>query len=177
MKISRILTSAGLLASGVALASGTLGSAASAAPAKDCAPAQLRISLGVSQGAAGTIYDPVVFTNTGPACTIFGVPAIQPVIGGASHSHVAVGPPARNMSMGQMPAMHVVKTGKSVSDAFAVVETGNYTTSTCLPKNARAIVVTMGNFVHHAYVPLKISVCTKKASTSTRLIAAGTTGY
>jgi hypothetical protein len=81
------------------------------------------------------------------------------------------------MSMGEMPAMHVVKTGKSVSDAFAVVETGNFTSSTCLPKNAGAIIVTMGNFVHRAYLPLEISVCTKKASTRTRLIAPGTTGY
>ena len=177
MKAFRILTSAGLLASGVSLASGAVSRAASAAPAMNCVAAHLHIALGVSQGAAGTIYHPVVFTNTGPACTIFGVPAIQPVIGEASHSRVAVGPAARNMSMGEMPAMHVVKTGTSVSDAFAVVETGNFTPSACRPKNAGAIVVTLGNFVHDAYVTLKISVCTKRSSTSTRLIAPGTTGY
>jgi len=76
-----------------------------------------------------------------------------------------------------MPALHVLQKAKSVSVAFAVVETGNYPKNLCLPKNAGAIVVTLGTFISHAYVPLKISVCTKKSSTSTRLIAPGTTGY
>ena len=57
-----------------------------------------------------------------------------------------------------------------------VTETGNYTPSTCVAKTAGAIVVTLGNFVSHHYVPLKISVCTATTSTHTQLIVAGTTG-
>jgi len=177
MKSLRILTSAGLLASGLLLTSGASLTSAAAATVSSCAPAHLRVSLGVAQGAAGTIYHPVVFTNTGPTCSVFGVASIQPVVGGPSHNLAAVGPAARNASMGEMPVIHVVKKGQSVSDAFAVVETGNYTASTCKPRTAGAIEVFLGNFVRRTYVNLTISVCTARASTSTRLLAPGTTGY
>jgi hypothetical protein len=177
MKSLRILAIAGVLASGIALTSGTVVTVASAAVHQSCVATRLRVSLGVAQGTAGTTYYPLVITNSGAACTIFGVAHVQPVMGGTKRSVVPVGPPARNESMGQMPVMHVVATGKSVSDAFGVVESGNYTPSACRPKNAGAVVVSMGDFVLHAYLPLKISVCTIKASTTTRLIAAGTTGY
>jgi hypothetical protein len=36
--------------------------------------------------------------------------------------------------------------------------------------------VSLGSFVPHAYLTLKISVCTKLAIVSTRLIVAGDTG-
>ena len=75
-----------------------------------------------------------------------------------------------------MPARHVVKTGRAVSDAFGVTESGNYTTSACRPKNAGAIVVSLTTFVNSTFVPLKISVCTKLVSTTTKLIVQGTTG-
>ncbi|HEY5121251.1 MAG TPA: DUF4232 domain-containing protein [Acidimicrobiales bacterium] len=176
MKTLRILASAGLLASGLAVASGTLGAAGAAVAVKNCAPAHLKVSVGVAQGTAGTIYYPILFTNTGPTCALWGVPKVQPVVGGTSHSRVKVGPPARNVSIGQMPVRRVVKTGHAVSDAYGVSESGNYTPSACLPKNANAIVVSMGTFVNQVYVPLKISVCTKLASTTTRLIVLGTTG-
>ena len=150
---------------------------ASAATVKNCVPAHLKVTLGASQGAAGTIYYPLVFTNTSTAsCAIWGVPAVQPVVGGASHSRVHVGPAAHNNSMGEMPVRHVVAAGQSVSAGFGVTESGNYSKSTCGPKMAGAIVVSMGTFVAHAYVPLKISVCSKISSTSTKLIVAGKSG-
>jgi hypothetical protein len=174
MKTLRILASAGLVTSGLALTSGTL--AAAAVSVKNCTPAHLKVSLGVAQGTAGTIYYPILFTNTGTICALWGVAKVQPVVGGTSRSHVKVGPPARNVSIGEMPVRHVVKTGHAVSDAYGVTESGNYTKSACLPKNAGAIVVSMGTFVNQVYVALKISVCTKLASTTTRLIVPGTTG-
>jgi hypothetical protein len=175
MKTLRILASVGLVASGIILASGSL-SAGAALSVKNCTPTHLKVSLGVAQGTAGTIYYPIIFTNTGTTCALWGVAKVQPVVGGASHSRVKVGPPARNVSIGQMPARRVVETGHAVSDAYGVGESGNYSTSACSPKNAGAIVVSMGTFVNQVYVALKISVCTKLASTTTRLIVPGTTG-
>ena len=101
------------------------------------------------------------------------MPAIQPVAGNAHH---AVGPMARSLSMGQMPARHVIAKGQSVSVAFGVVETGNYTPSTCVARSASGVVVSLGSFVHSTYVHLPIIVCTKRTSITTRLIVAGTTG-
>lgn len=176
MKSLRILASAGLLASGLAAVSGALSAGASTVGVRNCSPTHLKVRIGVAQGTAGTIYYPIIFTNSGPTCAVFGVPSVQPVVGGASRSHVKVGPPARSVSIGEMPARHVVKTGGAVSDAFGVTESGNYTPSACRPKNAGAIVVSLTNFVNSTYVPLKISVCAKLASTTTKLIVQGTTG-
>ncbi|MBW4029430.1 MAG: DUF4232 domain-containing protein [Acidobacteria bacterium] len=175
MKLLRILAVATVLASGLTLAPGALASGASVL-APNCASAQLRVSLGTPQGAAGTIYVPVVITNTGRACQIWGVPAIQPVVVTKARRFAPVGPRARNTSIGQMPVRHVVAKAKSFSDAFGVTETGNYTPSTCRARNATGVVVSLGGFLTRVYVPLKISVCTRLASTTTRLIVAGTAG-
>ncbi len=103
-------------------------------------------------------------------------PRIQPVVGGALHRRVAVGPAARNVSMGEMPARHTLATKHAVSDAFGVTESGNYTPSACRARNAGGVVVSLGGFIKPTYLALRISVCTKIASSSTRLITSGTTG-
>jgi len=175
MRLLRIFAIATVLASGLALAPRALAPGASVL-APNCVSAQLRVSIATPQGAAGTIYFPVVITNTGRACQIWGVPVIQPVVATKARRLTPIGPRARNASIGQMPVRHVVAKGKSLRDAVGVTETGNYTPSTCRARNATGIVVSLGGFLSSAYVPLKISVCSRLASTTTRLIAPGTTG-
>ncbi len=172
-----MFASASLLATGVVAASGAVAASASAASAPSCVASHLKVSVGTAQGAAGTIWYPIVFTNTGPsACSIWGVPAVQPVAGGASHSTLHMGPAAHNNSTGEMPVRHEVAPGRSVSAGFGVTETGNYTSSACVARNAGGVVVTLGGFVSNHYLALRISVCTKTASTHTQLLVAGTTG-
>ena len=166
-----------VLAGGV-LAGGLFGVAPSTAAtttgAKSCVSTQITVSRRAAQGTAGTNYYALVFTNTGAtACTLFGVPVIQPVIG---PSHRPLGPPARNESMGEMAALHSLAHGASVSVAFGVVDTGNFTASTCIARRARGVIVTLGAFVRPTYVGLAITVCTKRASTTTRLVSPGVTG-
>lgn len=175
MKVLRLLLSSGLLAAGL-LATGSTGSVSWGATVPECAPTQLRVSMGQSEGAAGTIYYPIEITNHGRTCAIWGVPAVQAVRGGATHSHVPVGPAARNVSIGAMPVRHVLPTGHRVSDGLGVAETGNYPARDCVARMAGAIVVRLGTFVAGTELPLKISVCTKVASVSTRLIVTGNTG-
>jgi len=160
------------------LAGGLFGAAPSTATTttgtKSCVSSQIAVSRGAAQGTAGASYYALVFTNTGATeCTIFGVPVIQPVIG---PGHRPLGPQARNESMGEMPALHTLAHGASVSVAFGVVDTGNYTASTCGARRARGVVVKMGAFVRPTYVSLPITVCTKRASTTTRLISSGVVG-
>jgi len=177
-KMSSLLVATSLVAAGLVTGAGVLGTAVAPAGglnAKFCVSANLKVSLGTVQGTAGTIYHPIVFTNVGSsACTIFGVPVIQPVSGA---DHRAVGPLARNLSMGEMPAIHLLAEGRSVSVAFGVIETGNYTRSTCVPKGADGVIVSVGSFLHSRYVHLPIVVCTKRISISTKLITAGASGY
>jgi len=175
MRLLRCFSAAGLLASGFAFSGSLLlGQSSSATTVPSCVSGHLTVSLGQPQGAAGTIYYPIVFTNKGGECAIWGVPTLQPVNGVA---HLAVGPPARNTSLGMMPVRHLFARGHSVSVAFGVVETGNYTPSTCVARSASGVMVSLAPFVRPTFVHLSIMVCTKRASTTTQLLASGITGY
>jgi Domain of unknown function (DUF4232) len=149
------------------------GAAARAVTVKGCVSSQITLAPGARQGTAGTTYIALVFTNHGSRCAIWGVPSIQPVAG---TSRAPVGAPARNTSMGEMPARHVLYQGHSVSVAFGVVDTGNYPPTTCVARRAAGVVVSLGTFVRPTYVPLSIKVCTRRVSTTTRLIAPGASG-
>ncbi|MDE3008541.1 MAG: DUF4232 domain-containing protein [Acidobacteriota bacterium] len=161
---------ASLVAPGALLGSS---SAVGATTTPNCVAAQLRLTKGQPQGTAGTTYVPLIITNAGRACAIWGVAAVQPVSGAARR---AVGPLARNTAMGEMPVRHVLAKGASVSDAFGVVETGNYPASSCVARRASGVEVSLGSFLTKRYLAMAISVCTKRASTTTRLLAAGTQG-
>jgi len=169
--VAAALSASSLMAVGASALSSV--ATASAAPVSNCVPAQITVSRGAGDGAAGTIFYPIIFTNTGATCAIFGVPAIQPVAGKGRH---AVGPLARSLSMGEMPARQVIAKGQSVSVAFGVTEASNYPPSACVMRSASGIVVTLGSFVSSRYVHLPIDVCTKRSSVTTRLITPGVTG-
>jgi hypothetical protein len=144
-----------------------------AATISSCASSRIALRAGTAQGTAGTTYIPLIFTNMGPSCALWGVPVVQPVAGASRHH---LGPQARNDSVGEMAVRHVVAKGHSVSVAFGVVETGNFTASTCVARNAAGVIVSLGRFVHATFVQLPITVCTMRASTTTRLIVPGING-
>jgi hypothetical protein len=160
-------------AGAVALPLMTRAATAGANTPKSCAPSQITVTRGTPNGAAGTIYYPIVFTNTGPTCTIFGAPAIQPVAGKARYR---VGPPARNLSMGLMPAIHTLKSGRSVAADVGFGENSNYPVARCKPKRVSGVLVTLGSFVSRRFVALGQSVCTLRSSVTTRLVTPGVTG-
>jgi hypothetical protein len=59
--------------------------------ASACGAGQLALSLGPSQGAAGSFYMPLILTNKGSTpCTMFGYPGVSYI----SASGASVGPPA-----------------------------------------------------------------------------------
>ncbi|NNN03328.1 MAG: DUF4232 domain-containing protein [Acidimicrobiaceae bacterium] len=142
-----------------------------------CTPAHMRLSLGRPQGAAGTFYYPIVFTNEGALCTIFGVPSIRAGLQPrAKHATVYVGPWARNLSIGYFPALHRLAHHQSVSVAFAVSDPYNYTASQCRPKAAAGVYVTLGSFAR-GYLPIPhLTVCSAFPDLVTRLIVPGTSG-
>jgi hypothetical protein len=150
----------------------SMGAASAASVTPSCAATQLSVTIGRAQGTAGTTYYPIVFTNRGGTCAIWGVPAIQPVATGRR----ALGPMAHNTSVGMMPVRHVIKYGQAVSVAFGVVETGNYPAASCAPRRAVGVSVSLGSFLPATYRPLSITVCTLRASTTTRLLASGVNG-
>jgi hypothetical protein len=170
-----VLVAVGLVASSFVVGGSVLVSVttASATSFKPCTASQIKVTRGASQGTAGTSYTAIVFTNTGAACSIVGVPAVQPVVGATRR---AQGPSARNGAPNQTPGVIVITKGHAASDAFGVVDTGAITPSNCVARKASGVLVTLGSYVHATYLRLAITVCTKQASTTTRAVVAGVTG-
>ena len=139
-----------------------------------CSNATIRISVGRANGAAGTIYHPIIFTNhSTSACLISGVASLQP--GNSGTPFIPIGPSASNDSMGMMGIEITLAPGQSASDDMGVVETGNYTVSTCRPVTVTAVAVRLGSISATAsFGPY--SVCRLRPSTTTRLLARGTQG-
>lgn len=134
-----------------------------------CQPSALRVSIGRSAGATGTVYYPIIFTNVGAAaCVVSGVPAVQPTTGAlAGVAHIFVGPRAGAAAVASRGHGDPVRLdhAKSATATFGVSETGNYTPSTCAAKSAQSLSVGLaktGNW----WVKLPISVCSKLTSTT-----------
>jgi hypothetical protein len=144
-----------------------------------CTASALRVSMGRANGAAGTIYYPVVFTNvSAKACQLAGVPTVQPTTGATSGAlHALVGPTAavRNeSSSGYGDAVRLVPKAQA-SAAYGVAETGNFTPSQCVAANFKSLEVTLGG-VGSWWVALAGSTCTLLASTSVTGVVPGSSG-
>ncbi|MEU7788959.1 DUF4232 domain-containing protein [Amycolatopsis sp. NPDC049159] len=97
-------------------------------PITRCATAALRVSLGPGDGAAGHLYVPVSFTNTGRACTITGYPGVSYFAGGDHHQvgEAAVRDP------GATPVL-VLRRGQSAVAWVDQVNPDNYDPAVCGP--------------------------------------------
>ena len=144
-----------------------------------CTTTALKLSLGQANGAAGTIYYPLILTNVGAkACELSGVPTVQPTTGAlAGVAHIIVGPAAsiRDLSSsGYGDAIRLAPRSQA-SAAFGVTETGNYTASQCSAANFASLNVSL-NGVGSWRVPLAGSTCTMLSSTSISGVVPGNSG-
>jgi hypothetical protein len=134
-----------------------------------CASGSIKVSVGAASGAAGTTYYPLRFTNIGTvACTVSGIPTVQPTSGAQENvARVNLGPPARALDMSSSGYGNPVRLaqGQRASAAFGVSQTANYPPSTCVARNSRSLDIALAS-VGGWWLALKISVCTKLASTS-----------
>ena len=88
-----------------------------------CALSTLAITLGETQGAAGSRYVPIVFTNKGSAaCTLDGYPAVSFVGDG---NGTTIGPPADNDPT-TTPATQTVQPGSTVTALLRVAVAQNF---------------------------------------------------
>jgi hypothetical protein len=103
-----------------------------------CATADLSVKLGPSQGTAGSIYVPIVFTNTGTdSCTLYGYPGVS-LAGGSPLAQIGAAA-ARSTTT---PASLITLAPGAVANALLqYTEAGNYSPSTCTPTPATSLVV------------------------------------
>jgi hypothetical protein len=147
-----------------AMAAGTVVPATAApAAAPSCTGAQLHVHLGMSQGAAGTVYHNVRFRNTGAAaCTLDGFPRFVHLNAAGSR----VGFPAV-ASGGHHPV--TVRPGRSAVAALGIPDYLNFPRVRCHPRRATWLRVTApGTHTHHR-LPLAVTVCTTRLGRSVAL--------
>jgi hypothetical protein len=89
----------------------------SAPPPGPCQSNQLAVSVGQGQGAAGTDYYPLIFTNTGAAsCTLQGYPGVS-FVDGAGHQVAFAA-----VRMGGQGPVVTVATGQAATSTARVLE-------------------------------------------------------
>jgi hypothetical protein len=145
-------------------------SAASAAPAAAvpaCATANLSVWVDPSQGsgAAGTIYYPLDFTNTGSrACTLYGYPGVSATNANTSQIGRAAG---RNPLYKAKTV--TIPVGGTAHAILSWVEIGNFTASGCKPATASLIKVYPPNRKTAAYGFFSLQACRSTKSLYTYL--------
>jgi len=128
-----------------------------AAAARACATGDLRLSVGPANGAAGSIYYPLLFTNTsGAACTMYGYPGVALV---SQPGGSVVGAPAvRNPTFPK----HVVTLapGAIAHASLQVAVAANYPASQCKPATAHWLQVFPPGSYTALYAGFTAQTCT-----------------
>ena len=102
----------------------------------ECRSSQLRVSLGRSEGAAGSLYVPLVFTNVGGrACHLRGFPGVSSVAGASGRQ---VGAPARRTTDIAVRTV-LIRPRHSASALYRQANSGNYPRSLCRPEQTRGL--------------------------------------
>jgi hypothetical protein len=84
--------------------------------------------VGQSQGAAGSTYQPIIFTNTGSSpCTLYGYPGVSLVAGSPV---VQVGA-AADRNTGETPELVTLQPQGTASATLRIVDAQNYPASSC----------------------------------------------
>jgi hypothetical protein len=128
----------------------------------ECTTAALHVKIGSSNGAAGTIYYDLVFTNAASAtCFLQGYPGVSLVSAG-SGSGSQIGADAKRDSV--TPSKKIVlATGQTAHAVLGVAEAGNFPASKCNLVTAHWVKVFPPDQTAAAYAPFTTQTC---ASTS-----------
>ena len=148
---------------------------ASATPAR-CTTGNLSVRLGATGGAAGSTYEPLVFTNKGSAtCTLDGYPGVAFV---APQSGKQVGA-AASRNPQHAASLVTVAPGASASAMLQIANHANYPASSCTPTTVSGLRVYPPGSTTAIYVPFahtQQACSTKVNQLSVEAVVAGTAG-
>jgi hypothetical protein len=139
-----------------------------------CHSSWLRVGLGRGQGAAGTIYVPLVFRNASRfTCSLLGYPGVSSVAGADGHRVGA--PAARDHAT---PVRRVVLApGARASALFAEAQPLNYPRPRCRPVQTLGLRIYPPNQRAALFLPWRHLACsTTLVTTRVRAVVRGTTG-
>lgn len=146
---------------------GSGGSGGAAGGTPSCATRDLKVAAGLAQGAAGSVYQVIDFTNiSGAPCTLFGYPGVA-LAGGSPVTQVGT---AASRS-GTSPARLVTLGAGSTANALLrITQALNYPSSTCHPVSTTFLQIYPPNQTTPVYLGYKATAC---SSTNVKLLSVG----
>jgi hypothetical protein len=125
-----------------------------------CATSSLQVKLGVAQGYAGGVYEPIDFTNTsGSTCTLYGYPGVS-LVTGPPYTQIGL---AAKRNPGTRPKLVTLAPGATGNALLRIVDALNYPTATCDPVKATALKIYPPNQTEPVYLPTTSTGCNKPA--------------
>ncbi|MFI6040027.1 DUF4232 domain-containing protein [Nocardia sp. NPDC051321] len=123
-----------------------------------CAPGDLTVSLGQQGGAAGSIYIPIVFTNTGTApCALSGYPGVSLATGTPP---TPIGPPAEPDTASATPQPVTLAPTQAAHAILRYSQAGNYD---CDRAPAHYLLINPPNQATPSPHPFTAEACVKPA--------------
>ncbi len=151
-------------------APGTSSPPAPPAGPAECATADLRLSVGTSQGAAGTIYTNIDFTNeSSSACFVEGYPGVSLVSAG-SDAGSQIGADAKRDPVTPVRAVTLAP-GQTAHAVLGVAEAGNFPASKCNPVTAHWLKVFPPDQFTAAYLRFTTQTCASTSEPTMRITA------
>jgi hypothetical protein len=132
-----------------------------------CGTGNLKVAVVNAQGAAGSVYQNLDFTNTGSAsCSLYGYPGVSL---GSGTPFAQVGAAAAR-SAAASPAVVTLAPGKTANALLRVVQAANFPSAKCSPTATTSLRIYPPNQTAATYLPFKATGCT---SSSVKLLTIG----
>jgi hypothetical protein len=124
--------------------------------APGCATRDLKATVGIAQGAAGSVYQVIDFTNIGTAsCSLYGYPGIA-LAGGSPVTQIGA---AASRSPQAGPALITLKPGAVANTLLRITQAQNYPTSKCSPMASTYLQIYPPNQTTPIYLGYKSTGC------------------
>lgn len=149
-------TSAGAPSSGAGSSGATASTGGSGTAG--CTTSNLKAALGQGQGAAGSTYVEIDFTNTGGTpCTLYGYPGVS-----LANSGGPIGAPATR-DRTRPPSLVRLARGAEAHALLRVVDAQNYPAGTCSPESSSFLLIYPPDQTAAIDVPDKSTGCKNKS--------------
>jgi Protein of unknown function (DUF4232) len=129
-----------------------------------CATANLKATVGVAQGAAGSVYQVIDFTNIGSStCSLYGYPGVS-LAAGTPVTQVGA---AASRSTSSAPSLVTLAAGATANTLVRITVAQNYPTATCKPVATTYLQIYPPNQTTPIFVAYKSTGC---SATSVNLL-------
>jgi hypothetical protein len=127
----------------------------------------LKVAAGLAQGAAGSIYQVLDFTNiSGAPCTLFGYPGVA-LAGGSPVTQVGAAATRSAVNPAKLVTLGANQTGNAL---LRITQALNYPSSKCHPVSTTYLQIYPPNQTTPVYLGYKATAC---SSTDVKLLSVG----